>query len=174
MGVKGLMKELTKNSKKSVQEWGISGKWIAVDISTVLVPLIRRSRTHDDCVAAEQLRCPKISAVTVKVLLEEWYEYREFGKNKNTLVIVVDGRRFILKENKARIERDRATSNIRKKIVTLQKNTPFRFSHMREMHGEESKLCVIDSDVLFNIINWANEKDDVFVFGSPYEGSIEK
>ena len=54
MGVKDLMAELTKGTVKPLKDWDMKDKWIAVDASTILVPLytetlrerqLRRGRT---------------------------------------------------------------------------------------------------------------------------------
>ena len=93
--------------------------------------------------------------------LDAWYKTHHF--EKSVLVFVFDGRRCPHKTRNIRREQEIADARAEKDRATT----------FQGLEKALRKLMTVDADMLFWVTKWVEKKENIFMFGAPYEADAQ-
>lgn len=143
----------------------LENTWVAVDLSVILVPIVQNIR-----VVEEQQRRPPVSALSVQTTLDDWYNGCQFKERNMTIVCTLDGRRFKLKEDWARIKRNATKAKAKQELEDILADK--EGTAASRLKSVKRQLCTVDSDVLAHVLAWRDahsNKEDILIIGAPFE-----
>jgi len=127
---------------------------LAVDAATVLMACM----TRDEAIALQQKRQPPVSATQVRSKLSSWADSLDLEKHGVKVILVLDGKNCLAKEQIKRAERERRTELAEAAMDDIR-SAPHTSHSAGRFWKEMAKTVSIDADIVANVLAWCSTRD---------------